>query len=444
MEVCQYNNNLYAEPILFRNDARPMMMSSSHALYHETERLVLLPWTCQPMQASVERLKHVLTFLMQVYSIFWVKSAGGSSPIKNLAKMLEARWDPEVPVKELGDLGLEMLDDLARMHKARYLLTGHVHPLSEGLTPEDRAISIQVTLQLYDARTEQWALNHTLTLSYFEPNCNTLETLHPVTWHLEDCLKQISVHLLSFIATPTEAIASLQEIGQFRLTGNYPLLVQLMEADAQQTAKLKLEALNTLNTNCPEDLLVRYFLAKQYKQGRQYQAAIDTFKTVLGSTCFPPKLKARILNEMGSCAALLGEKEDALSFWLKAIEKDNTLVLAYMNIAHAYEEMGQEAQSEQYLYTVLKLAPTDARVYYSLARIYLCQEKWDKALAQYQLQLLLEPHDPWCHNNIATSYLQQSNPKSAIKHLERAKALDPQGEAGQYAELVLMGLMEEL
>jgi hypothetical protein len=40
--------------------------------------------------------------------------------------------------------------------------------------------------------------------------------------------------------------------------------------------------------------------------------------------------------------------------------------------------------------------------------------------------------------------LQQSNPKSAIKHLERAKALDPQGEAGQYAELVLMDLMEKL
>ena len=421
-----------------------MMMSNSHALYHETERLILLPWTCQPTQTSVERLKHVLTFLIQVYSTFLVENTGGSSPIKNLAKMLEARWDPEVPVKELGDIGREMLDDLARMHKARYLLTGHIRPLSEGVTLEDRAISVQVTLQLYDANTEQWALNHTLNLSYFEPNCNTLDTLHPVTWHLEDCLKQISVHLLSFIATPTEAIASLQEIGQFRLTGNYPLLVQLMEADAQPTAKLKLEALNALNTTYPEDLLVRYFLAKQYKQGRQYQAAIDIFKTVLESTSFPPKLKAQILNEMGSCAALLGEKDDALKFWLQAIKQDPSLVLAYMNIAHAYEEMGQELQSEVYLNKVLKLAPADARVYYSLARIYLCQEKWDEALAQYQLQLLLEPHDPWCHNNIATSYLQQSKPKSAIQHLERAKALDPPGEAGQYAELVLIGLMEDL
>ena len=132
------------------------------------------------------------------------------------------------------------------------------------------------------------------------------------------------------------------------------------------------------------------------------------------------------------------------AFWLQAIKQDPSLVLAYMNIAHAYEEMGQELQSEVYLNKVLKLAPADARVYYSLARIYLCQEKWDEALAQYQLQLLLEPHDPWCHNNIATSYLQQSKPKSAIQHLERAKALDPQGEAGQYAELVLIGLMEDL
>jgi tetratricopeptide (TPR) repeat protein len=421
-----------------------MMMSSSHALYHETERLVLLPWTCQPLQASVERLKNVLTFLLQVYSTFWVEGSGGSSPIKNLARMLEARWDPEVPVKELGTVGKEMLDELARMHKARYLFTGHVRPLSEGSTPEARAISVQVTLQLYDAHTESWALNHSLNLSYFEPNCNTLETLHPVVWHLEDCLKQLSTHLLSFIAPPQEAISALQEVAKFRLMGDYLQLVQLMEADAQPTAKLKLEALSELNKAYPNDLLVRYFLAKQFKQGRQYQAAIDMFKTVLESPCFPPKLKAQIMNEMGSCAALLGEREAALSFWLQAIEQYPSLVLAYMNIAHAYEEMGQEAQSEQYLNTVLKLAPADARVYYSLARIYLCQEKWDEALAQYQLQLLLEPHDPWCHNNIATSYLQQSKPQSAIQHLERAKALDPQGEAGQYAELVLMGLMENL
>jgi tetratricopeptide (TPR) repeat protein len=420
-----------------------MMMSSSHALYHETERLVLLPWTCQPMQASVDRLKHVLTFLLQLYSTFWVEGTGGASPVKNLARMLEARWDPEVPVKELGELGKEMLDDLARMHKARYLLTGHVRPLTEGATPEDRAISVQVTLLLYDAQTENWVLNHTLNLSYFEPNCNTLETLHPVVWHLEDCMKHISAYLLSFIVAPNESVGCLQEVTGFRLTGDYLQLAQLMEADAQPTAKLKLDALEVLNKNYPTDFLTRYFLAKQYKQGRQYQAAIDTFKTVLDNPYFPPKLKAQILNEMGSCAALLGEKDDALKFWLQAIKQDPSLVLAYMNIAHAYEEMGQELQSEVYLNKVLKLAPADARVYYSLARIYLCQEKWDEALAQYQLQLLLEPHDPWCHNNIATSYLQQSKPKSAIQHLERAKALDPQGEAGQYAELVLMGLTED-
>jgi tetratricopeptide (TPR) repeat protein len=220
-------------------------------------------------------------------------------------------------------------------------------------------------------------------------------------------------------------------------------MVALREADAQPTAKLKLEALEARYKENPSDSLTRFFLAKQYKQSRQYQSAIQLFKTVLNSNDFPVKMKAQILNEMGSCAALLDEKEEALQFWLEAIKQDSSLVLAYMNIAHAYEEMGQEAQSEAYLTQVLKLAPADTRVYYSLARIYLCQEKWDEALAQYQLQLLLEPNDPWCHNNIATSYLQQSNQKSAIQHLERAQALDPQGEAGHYASLVLMGLTSD-
>lgn len=420
-----------------------MMMSGAHALFHDTERLVLLPWTCTPLQQSVEQLKYVITFLLQFYSTFWLDNTAGSSPIKNLTRILEAKWDAEVPVHALGDVGKEMLDELARMHKARYLLTGHIRPLAEGTEPTDRAISVQLTLLLYDAQLEKWVLNHTLNISYFEPNANTLETLCPVVWHLEDCLKQVSAHVLSFISSPKELVSSLQELEQLKLSGNYHQMVALREADAQPTAKLKLEALEARYKENPNDSLTRFFLAKQYKQSRQYQSAIQLFKTVLNSNDFPVKMKAQILNEMGSCAGLLDEKEEALQFWLEAIKQDSSLVLAYMNIAHAYEEMGQEAQSEAYLTQVLKLAPADTRVYYSLARIYLCQEKWDEALAQYQLQLLLEPNDPWCHNNIATSYLQQSNQKSAIQHLERAQALDPQGEAGHYASLVLMGLTSD-
>jgi tetratricopeptide (TPR) repeat protein len=368
---CHYTNKI-APPslfllLVFRKYRPPMMMMfGSHALYNQTERLLLLPWTCQPtMYASVERLKNVLTFLLTVYSNFWVETTGSNALIKNLSKLLETRFDPEIPIKELGIVGQEMLDDLAKMHKARYLLTGHVRPLTEGDAPSDRAISVLITLQLYDAQTENWVLNHTLTLSYFEPHCNTLETLHPVVWHLEDCFKKISAHLLSFMVTPANAIKVLQEIDQFRLSGDYQLLVQLMATDVQPTPKLKLEALQQLNQAYPTNLLVAYFLAKQYKQGRQYLAAIETFKCVVDVPHFPPKFQAQTLNEMGSCAALLGEQKEALTYWLNAIEKDNTFVLAYMNIAHAYEEMGLETQSEEYLKNVIQLAPADARIYYS-------------------------------------------------------------------------------
>jgi hypothetical protein len=55
----------------------------------------------------------------------------------------------------------------------------------------------------------------------------------------------------------------------------------------------------------------------------------------------------------------------------------------------------------------------------------------------------LEPSDPWCHNNIATCALQLNKPEMAKRHFKHAQVLDADGEAGQYATLVLTGLEDE-
>ena len=407
---------------------------------HAMQRLVFLPWSGTPSHPNLQGLQRVCISLLSTYSQLWSDAGRPTYTVKNLSKLLEGRWEQALSIKQLEDAGEEILHQLARLHKARYLLSAHLSTLPQQPEGDDTLACLQVEWLLYDAHTEQWALQYKTPLPYFEPAGNTLDTLAPTVWSLEDLMRGISLNLLAFF-NPPDAVQRLSDLTPFKLNAPYALLRRWVEAEAQSTTPLRLEALKALLPIAPHHHLVHWSLAKQYKLNRQYAQAKEHLISALSSPHFPQRFKAQLLNELGSCSALIGDQEQALDAWLHAVEEDPTHVLTHMNIAHAYEELGQEEQSEQHLRKVLQVSPADGRVYYSLARIYSCQGRWPEALAQYQLQLLLDPTDPWCHNNIATTCLQQNRLPQAKHHLQRACALDPEGEAGQYAQLVLSGLL---
>ena len=58
-------------------------------------------------------------------------------------------------------------------------------------------------------------------------------------------------------------------------------------------------------------------------------------------------------------------------------------------------------------------------------------------LDQYKQQLAVDENDPWCHADMAFCYMNMGQPEQARAHLERTVALDPDGEAGDYAKVIL-------
>jgi len=406
-------------------------------LQKDAERLVLVPWTYQKNIPELESFLEVVQYLLGLYCSVW-ENATQPNLIKNLTRTLQNRWDDSMPMNELGAAAQELLKEITTMHRARYLLTGHISASQCAEHPE-RIQSINVQILLHDTYTQQWALNHVISLKYFEPKRHSLNDLAPASWMLEELMRSISLYLIAFM-NPESVHLKMSDIATFRLGSSFDLLVDIAKVDKLSTASARAEGYQLLSEESPKNCLVYLMLGRQLKLNRKYIQATRALAQAVSSSHFPRRMRAQILNELGSCVALSGEREHAIDHWMNAIEADPTHILAYMNIAHAYEELGQESKAEHYLKQVLNYAPGDTRVYHALARIYSCQEKWGKAIAQYKLQLLLDPSDPWCHNNLGTCSLQQENKDQAIKHFKRAQLLDPKGEAGQYASLVLSGM----
>lgn len=409
-------------------------------LQKDVERLILMPWTCEQEYPFLKEFVEVIQFLLALYCSVW-QNATNATLIKNLARTMQSTWKQGIPINQLGQEGETLLIEIAQMHKARFLLTGHVTVI-ENPQKVGEILGVKVQVLLHDAATQKWALNHVLDLTYFEPHRNHIDDFSPVSWVLEELMRSISLHLIAFM-NPENSYLKMSAVATFRLDTHYEALIPFAQVERLETASKRAEAYLELAEMYPQNALIHLLLGRQLKLNRKYVEAAKALAKAVSSPFFPQQMRGNILNELGSCVALSGDREYAIDHWINAIEADPTHVLAYMNITHAYEEMGQEKKAEYYLKQVLNYSPGDTRVYHALARLYSCQDKWEKALDQYKLQLLLEPSDPWCHNNIATCSLQQKNIDVAKKHFERARKLDPDGEAGQYAKLVLAGMDDE-
>ncbi|MFM7389514.1 MAG: tetratricopeptide repeat protein [Vampirovibrionales bacterium] len=413
------------------------------SFFDADKRLLLLPWSSNIHSERITQIEQLMLFCQNLYLSLCVDAS--KNHIKNLVPLLENLWPKLTESKRKKQREEpDLYEDITQIHKGRFLLTGHLQFIldttQEASTPTSpKVFAIQFSPMLYDIEHQEWVLSYTETIHYFEPNHNTLDTLAPTLWSIEDVFKRLSQHVLAFI-NPKESIERLTDVSTFRFQSTSEALMLIATAESMSNSEQRLAFYEQHKATFQHCVLFNLYYGRTLRSRRLYDVSINAMSKCLPCGTLPMRLKAQIMNDMGSCLSLLGKSLEALDMWLQVIEADPSFVLAYMNIAHAYEELGQEEDAEKYLRKVLTLAPGDSRVYYPLARIYSCLGKWDLALTQYQLQLLIEPNDPWGHNNIAITCVQSGRIEDALLHLKRAIALDPDGEPGEYAQLILSGL----
>ncbi|MDH4380152.1 MAG: tetratricopeptide repeat protein [Vampirovibrionales bacterium] len=172
-----------------------------------------------------------------------------------------------------------------------------------------------------------------------------------------------------------------------------------------------------------------------------YAEAANAYSYLLQGS-WPVPNRARLALALGHCQALQQKTQDALASWREALSLEPSLAPAALNQAHTLESLNRIEEAIEAFQHLAQQHPNDLRAYYGLARLYSRLQQWNDALTQYAAQSRLSPNDAWCLTNMATCHLQLEDIPKAVTCLQQAFTLDPDGEAGSLAQLVLAQLKD--
>jgi Flp pilus assembly protein TadD len=162
---------------------------------------------------------------------------------------------------------------------------------------------------------------------------------------------------------------------------------------------------------------------------------------------------------LGVMYANMGQAERAEQSYLTALRLDPTFLPAHVNLANLYNQLGRNPEAEQVLRNAIEKAPKEGELYYSLGLL-LAEEnhlqeaeaslakaaellprranvRYNRGLALQQLgrrpeaeqQLLtaiqLEPGNPKILNALAIFYLQDQQPKQALRFVDQLAKMFP-------------------
>lgn len=403
-------------------------------------KVLLLPFARPMGLAGLESLEHALAFALQHHP-----GLQETVQLKNMVQTL-----PSLPPstdfasKEM----LQVLDELAQVQKAALLVIGQLTVQSLPPVPEGTPVTtLELDIRGYETAHRRYAFTLRRALTAFAPGFHYLETLRPTNAGFQSLVTLILQGVRLVLPSESWQQGHQQEEALTRWFTLEEIQV-LLELEKSASRKQKLDWLHQWLSKrlLHQAGLVRLHYARLLKGERHYAEAAQAFEQALATLPaeVPPAFQADLYTEAGLCYALADQHNQGLACWESAALCYPDEVGPYINIAHTLEEQDQLDAAVAWLIRGQVVAPTDARLCYSLARIYARQNRWQLALSQYQLQLLLTPEDPWCYSNIAMCYLHQNNDEAARQYLEKTAQLDPHGEAGQYAALILAGMGTEV
>jgi len=130
-------------------------------------------------------------------------------------------------------------------------------------------------------------------------------------------------------------------------------------------------------------------------------------------------------NLLGNAYMAKGMFEEGLREYNIATRLDPKIVDAYLKKGYFYFSRGKNAQGETELATAVQAAPDAVNSRLILAAYHQRTGKSDKALSVLRAGLSGKKSDALILNSIAAILLSQNKMEDAIKHIQKAKAVDP-------------------
>jgi tetratricopeptide (TPR) repeat protein len=169
-----------------------------------------------------------------------------------------------------------------------------------------------------------------------------------------------------------------------------------------------------------EDPNMAYAWAFSLSRSNQLKQAT----TILGKLT-TQQLSAEMLVLVGNLYSQLGDYEQALSCFRKALRQDASIKKAHGGAGVALIRMDRPAEAIPDLEAELKLNPDDADAQYQLAYALLQLSRQEQALALLRSLVAAHPEHAQARYQLGKEMLEAGQTEEAIKNLEVATKLDP-------------------
>lgn len=389
----------------------------------------------QPMKVVAVRFQQAaltppLQQLEELYSygVLLQLNRLGEFQYRDLATLSDkVALDPNASIPEL-----QQCRQICQSTRSQALFTGAIRSGSKEGKPSPE---LHINFRLFESASNRYVVDEWVRL--LSPPATMMEEMGlPIS--VEDLNRLINQTVMQCLKALLKDTV-LPQMEWTPLSHSLPALQALLKAHKTSIVLEKITLYEQALREDPSLETAYTHLAKIYKSETDYEKSVVCYREALKISHSTTRNKAVYATEGGIACALLGKTELALQWWLRAIEYDPSFINPYFNIANTYEDLEDYTLAEKYFLQAQRLAPDDFRTFFNLARIYSKLGYWEKALSQYRYQLQSENDDPWCHSDMATCYLNLGDIPNAKQHLEKTVSLDPEGEAGQYAQLILAG-----
>jgi tetratricopeptide (TPR) repeat protein len=148
-------------------------------------------------------------------------------------------------------------------------------------------------------------------------------------------------------------------------------------------------------------------------------------------------LLARAYQRQGDADAARREAEQAkrspigvplFDPWLGEVDAEAVSLLGYLNLARRAEQSGELPHAERLYRHLVEIRPKDADVRFIVGEMYLRFGQPDKARAEYQSALSLQPEHAMAHYRLGQFEESRQNLPAAIEHYRAAVAANPEVE----------------
>ncbi|MHC4587158.1 MAG: tetratricopeptide repeat protein, partial [Planctomycetota bacterium] len=128
---------------------------------------------------------------------------------------------------------------------------------------------------------------------------------------------------------------------------------------------------------------------------------------------------------LGEIARGLGDIDEVIAQYKKAIQINPTCIHAHYYVAWAYRKRGRNDEAIEYYYKMLRLQPTNIVAYNHLGEILFEQGKIDQSIKLHRKGLRFIPDSSILHCNLGILLDSQGNRTEAIKELSTALEIEP-------------------